>query len=274
MKSLFTLLSILPETVVPFSELAGNSPIMQNLQCLIRDCALSDENILITGEKGTGKESVARTIHNLSKRKNFRFVPVDCIALPERKMERFLFGKDHKSKSTPESIGQFEIARGGTLYLNEIEDLGLELQNKIYRALRWWIYRRIRGQEDLDVEFKIIASSSNDLKKEVLKNTFNNDLLRMISGREVHLPPLRERMEDITDLSDFFLKRFSREIGKNIDKVHPEVVDVFEAYTWPGNIWEFQNVLKHAMVMCKNAEIRIDDLPDNLINFSKAKSDI
>ncbi len=249
-----------------FEELVGKSEAMQEVYRKIEKVALADIPVLITGESGTGKELVARAIHRRSKRKNGRFIPVNCGAIPETLMESELFGheKGAFTSAGERKKGLLEVSDGGTLFLDEIGNLPLPLQAKMLRFLQDGEFFRVGGTTPLKVNTRIISATNRDLEEEVKKGNFREDLYYRVQGVSIHLPPLRERKEDIPLLVEHFRKKYNREAGNRKKKFSREVMDRFLSYPWPGNVRELENVVRACLVLSDTETIQVEDLPPRL----------
>ncbi len=250
-----------------FGEIIGASQVMQKVLDMIERIADTDVDVLIVGETGTGKELVARALHQRSRRGKKRFVPVDCGAIPEDLLESELFGHERGAftGAHTRSMGLLEFADKGTFFLDEIAELPLRLQVKLLRALQERRIRRVGATDELDVDVRVVSATSRNLDELVAKEQFRSDLFYRINVSRIDLPPLRDRTGDIPLLVAHFLGRYAREMGKSISDVDPEVIEIFSAYQWPGNIRELQNVIKRSLTMATGAKLTSGDLPDALV---------
>ncbi len=232
-------------------ELIGQSPAMRQLKQIIETAGPTNSRVLIGGENGTGKELVARAIHQHSARANRPFVAVNCAAIPETLIESELFGHERGSFSgaTTMKRGQFEQADGGTLFLDEIADMSLSTQAKVLRALQEQQFTRVGGTKLIKVDVRVLAASNKDLLKEIEKGTFREDLFYRLNVVPIVVPTLRDRREDIPLLVKHFLHVHAEEQGLKIKQVSPEAMDVFMQYEWPGNIRELRNLIERLMIM-------------------------
>jgi len=248
------------EAKAGFENFVGKSDAMQKIFSLIRQVADTRSTVLITGESGTGKELVARAIHQSGARKNSPFVAVNCGALPESLLESELFGymKGAFTGAIANKQGLFEAANGGTLFLDEISATTPALQIKLLRVLQSKEFKRIGGTADIKVDTRVVAASNRDLSQETARGTFREDLYYRLNVIPVHLPPLRERKDDIPVLIDFFLRKLSVE-GK-VKKISPEAVKHLTAYRWPGNVRELENTLERLYTLAPGDTI----LPEHL----------
>ena len=232
-------------------ELIGQSPAMRQLKQIIETAGPTNSRVLIGGENGTGKELVARAIHQQSPRANRPFVALNCAAIPETLIESELFGHERGSFSgaTTMKRGQFEQADGGTLFLDEIADMSLSTQAKVLRALQEQQFTRVGGTKLIKVDVRVLAASNKDLLKEIEKGTFREDLFYRLNVVPIVVPTLRDRREDIPLLVKHFLHVHAEEQGLKIKQVSPEAMDVFIQYEWPGNIRELRNLIERLMIM-------------------------
>ncbi len=250
-----------------FGEIIGRSTAMQKIFETISRIADTDVDVLIYGETGTGKELVARSIHEHSPRAKQRFVPVDCSAIPESLMESEFFGHERGAftGAHARSIGILEFASGGTFFLDEIGELPPYLQAKLLRVLQERRIRRIGGKDEISIDVRVIAATNRDLDTEVSDGRFRDDLLYRIKVVEIELPPLRDHPEDIPALVEHFVERYARELHRDNVRASPELVEVLSGYPWPGNVRELQNILKRAIVLSRRNLLSVDDLPDQIV---------
>lgn len=232
-------------------ELVGRAPVMDQLRQLIRTAGPTNSRVLIGGENGTGKELVARAIHQHSARAERQFVAVNCAAIPETLIESELFGHERGAFSGATSMkrGQFEQADGGTLFLDEIGDMSLSTQAKVLRALQEQQFTRVGGTKLIKVDVRVLAASNKDLPKEIDKGVFREDLFYRLNVVPIIVPPLRERREDVPLLVRHFLHVHAEEQGLKMKQVAPEAMQVFTHYDWPGNIRELRNLIERLMIM-------------------------
>ena len=245
----------------------GKSPIMQKVYQMIDKVAHTDANVLITGESGTGKEVIAREIHDKSLRKEMRFLPINCGAIPAELIEGELFGfkKGTFTGAAHDRKGLFESADKSTIFLDEISTLPIALQPKLLRFIETKEVLPMGGRDWFKVDVRIIAATNQFLDKEVEKGSFRLDLYYRLKVVEINLPPLRDRKEDIPELVNHFIKKFNTELHKNIDSVDEEVTRLFLSYPWKGNIRELENVIERAVIMCEGNKITISDLPSDFM---------
>jgi two-component system response regulator HydG len=229
----------------------GKSQAIQNLLSLLRTIAVSDTTILITGETGTGKELAARLIHKLSRRRDHRFVAVNCGALPETLLESELFGHERGSftGAVAQKKGKFEVAKGGTLFLDEIGDVSPAVQVKLLRVIQEKEFQRVGGNVDLKADVRLIAATNRDLIALMEQNQFRRDLFYRLNVIQLYMPALRERTEDIPELAQHFIGRFAEQAGKTISGLTPEALQLCLAYKWPGNVRELENAVERAVTL-------------------------
>ena len=249
------------QEVWEFGALVGKSPRMQEVYKAIGRIAGTDVTVLLRGESGTGKEVVARAIHHYSRRAGQPFVAVSCAAIPTTLLESELFGHERGAFTDAHQrrLGKFEAAQGGTLYLDELGDLGPELQPKLLRVLQERAFERVGGEELVRVDVRLIAATNRDLEALIQDGRFREDLYYRLNVVTVTLPPLRERPEDIPFLIDHFLAKYAPDLGERA--VAADALERFLGYGWPGNVRELENVIQHAMVMATGGVILPEHLP-------------
>ena len=249
---------------VGFAGFIGRSAPMQKLFETIRKIAEYKTTVLVTGESGTGKELVARALHQESPRSLAPFIPVNCGAIPENLLESELFG--HKrgafTDASRDKRGLFEEADKGTLFLDEIGELQVGLQVKLLRALQEETIRRVGENRDRKLDVRVVAATVRDLAADVESGAFREDLYYRLNVFNIHLPPLRERLEDVPELADHFLGRVNVRLRRSIERIHPDALKRLMASTWPGNVRELENSIEHAAVLCDGNEIIPEDLPE------------
>lgn len=250
-----------------FGDLIGNSPSMRVLIKTIQQVASTNADVLITGETGTGKELVARSIHQHSSRHDKKFVPVDCGAIPEDLMESEFFGHERGAftGANSRSLGLMEYADGGSFFLDEVGELSQRLQAKLLRVLQERKVRRVGGNEEIDVDVRVIAATARNLAEDVKTNRFRSDLYYRIDVARIELPPLRDRAEDVPVLTEHFASLYAREMGREALAVEPDALEVLANYSWPGNVRQLQNVIKRILAMTTNQLIKVQDLPDEIV---------
>jgi two-component system nitrogen regulation response regulator NtrX len=257
----------LRERVESKEVLIGESPVMRELRKQIRIAAPTNGRVLIFGENGTGKELVARSVHAQSRRKNGNFVEVNCAAIPEELIESELFGhvKGAFTGAVTTRKGKFEIADGGTLFLDEIGDMSLKTQAKVLRALQEQRVEAVGSTDSVNVDCRIIAATNKDLEREIRNGGFREDLFFRLNVIPFHMPPLRERREDIPLLVDHFIEDFCAENGKRPKKTSGGAMELLAAYQWPGNVRELKNVIERLVIMVTTDVIGVEDLPAALL---------
>lgn len=239
---------------------------LKEVYTLLRKVAPTNGTVLVAGESGTGKEVFVRTLHESSLRKNKPFVAINCGAIPEGLLESTLFGheKGAFTNAHRSSAGRFELADGGTIFLDEIGEMSLALQVKILRVLQEKEIERIGGSGPQKIDVRIVAATNKDLEEEVKAGRFREDLFYRINVISVHLPPLRERVEDIIPLCEFFLERFCKENSKAVPKFSKDAIQCLQSYTWNGNIRELENRMQYLSIICENDTITVNDLPQRV----------
>src|SRR5579875_1774110 len=243
-------------------ELVGRSPAMLEVYKLIGRLVNNDANILIEGETGTGKELVARAIHFRSERRNEPFVAVNCSAIPQGLLESELFGHERGAftGASERRLGKFELAGAGTIFLDEVGDLPLELQPKLLRVLQEREFFRVGGSEPIRLRALVIAATNQPLERAVAAHRFREDLYYRLRVIPIFLPPLRERKEDIAELTDYFLAQAAREMGVKPMRVSPQARELLASYRWPGNVRELQNCVLRAALLAPGDTIRPEDI--------------
>jgi formate hydrogenlyase transcriptional activator len=243
--------------------MVGEAPAFRGVLKGIQIVAATDSTVLILGETGTGKELVARATHELSGRKNASFVKVNCAAIPASLLESELFGHEKGSftGAFAQKIGRFELAHQGTLFLDEIGELPLELQPKLLRAIQDQEFERVGGNRTIRTDVRFIAATNRDLKAMVEENTFRADLYYRLHVFPLHVPPLRDRPEDIPLLTRYFVQKHAHRIGRNIDTIPVSALEALTRYGWPGNIRELQNVIERSVILSNGCTLQIA-MPD------------
>jgi two-component system nitrogen regulation response regulator GlnG len=244
--------------------IVGSSPAMREIYKAIGRVAAQDVPVLITGESGTGKELIARAIYQHGKRSKTPFLALNCAAIPETLLESEFFGHEKGAFTGADRrrIGKFEQCSGGTLFLDEIGDMPLALQSKILRLLEEQTFERVGGNETIQTDVRLIAATNRDLKTWSEEGKFREDLYYRLGVFTIHLPPLRERGDDLPFLVRHFLRRLSRELGREAQQIAPEALQRLRDYSWPGNIRELQSVLKQALLQARGVTLLPVDLPD------------
>ena len=249
-----------------FGEIVGASPPMRAVFNTIRKVSTTDVPILITGESGTGKELIADSIHKSSKRKDGPFIAINCGAIPETLLESELFGheKGAFTGATEQRRGRVEYASGGTLFLDEIGDMAHELQVKLLRFLQEKVIDRVGGRQPVSVDTRVIAATNRNLEEAVRSGSFREDLYFRLAVMIIHLPPLRERGDDVILLAEYMVSEFSKELNVPAKMFSKGAMDVIRKYSWPGNIREMQNTVKRALVLAVGRSIKAEDLELNV----------
>ena len=245
------------------SQITGKSPVVEALRTQIQRAAPSNATVLITGENGTGKELAARMIHLLSRRNQRPIIEVNCAAIPEELIESELFGheKGAFTGAHEKRKGKFDLANGGTLFLDEIGDMSLKTQAKILRIIQEQAFERVGGVRSIQVDVRIVAATNKDLQKEIETGRFRQDLYYRLNVIPIHVPPLRERLQDIPLLVEDFLKDMALESTMGRKEIGPEVIDLLQRYSWPGNIRELRNFIERLIIMSPGQVIKRVDLP-------------
>ena len=250
-----------------YSNIVGRSDEMKKVYEVLASLINTDTTVLIQGESGTGKELAARALHFYGPRKDKSFVAINCSALPEGILESELFGhaKGAFTGAVRDHVGKLELANGGTLFLDEIGEISQATQVKLLRVLEEREFQKVGDNRTIKIDIRLITATNKDLYKKVLDGSFRDDLYYRISVFPLHLPPLRERVEDIPLLVGHFIKKFNKQMGKSIQGIANRVLEILESYSWPGNIRELSNAIEHAFVHCKGSLIYPADLPQNIV---------
>jgi two-component system NtrC family response regulator len=249
-----------------FPTIVGTSRIMEDILALVKRVAGSRATVLITGESGTGKELIARAIHQVSNRATKSFISVNCGALTETLLESELFGHERGAFTHAVAMrkGRFELADTGTLFMDEVAEMSQGLQVKLLRVLQEMEFERVGGARTIKVDVRVVAASNRDLKEEVEAGRFREDLFYRLNVVHLHLPPLRQRQEDIPLLAAHFIKKYVKENLRDKTRITPEALKVLIHYAWPGNVRELENVMERAVILCSNNIISPQDLPAEL----------
>jgi len=247
-------------------KVVGRSKSMREVLDLVERVAASSSNVLITGESGTGKEIIAQALHYASPRKNGPFVSVNCMALNPGVLESELFGHEKGSftGAVAQKRGRFEAAHKGTLFLDEVGELSPDLQVKLLRVLQEHSFERVGGTRQISVDIRLIAATNKDLKEAVQQGGFREDLFYRLNVVHIHIPPLRERAEDIPLLATHFLQQFAKENEKAITGFTPEAMQALSAFDWPGNVRQLENVVESSVVLARGEQIGYEDMPAEL----------
>lgn len=246
-----------------YENIIGKSPTMQKVFELIRTVADTSATVLITGETGTGKEMVARAVHATSSRRYGPFIAVSCSALPETLLESELFGYEKGAFTGAERMkkGRFELAHGGTLFLDEIGDISMKTQVKLLRVLQERSFNRLGGSEEISVDVRLITATNQNLARLVENNQFRSDLYYRLNVVNIHIPPLRDRSDDIPLLAEHFMEKFNLEFNKKFNRIDRKAMEMMVGYHWPGNVRELENVIERAVVIDQGPEIKARHLP-------------
>ncbi len=241
------------ETELNFEEIVGASRAIQKVFNSIEMVAPTDSTVLLLGETGTGKELIARALHNRSRRKQSVMVKVNCAALPASLVESELFGHERGAftGAMTQKKGRFELAHRGTIFLDEAGELPLETQTKLLRVLQEQEFERVGGSQTQKVDVRVIAATNRDLEQEVRRGAFRADLFYRLNVFPIEVPPLRDRKEDIPLLAAYFLRKFSQRMGKHVHGMHRSVHEQLNQYDWPGNVRELANLLERAVILCQ-----------------------
>jgi formate hydrogenlyase transcriptional activator len=242
-----------------FDEIIGDGAALKRLLKQVEIVAPTDSTVLVQGETGTGKELIARAVHNLSGRRVRTFVKMNCAAIPTGLLESELFGheKGAFTGAIGTKVGRFELADGGTLFLDEVGDIPLELQSKLLRVLQEQEFERLGSTRTIRVDVRLVAATNRDLSKMVANSQFRSDLYYRLHVFPVTVPPLRERQEDIPVLIRYFAQKFARRMKKRIERIPSEVITALSRYHWPGNIRELENLIERAVILSRDVELRV-----------------
>ena len=246
--------------------MVGSSPPMQRVFEIVEQVAPSRATVLITGESGTGKELVANAIHQQSPRANGPFIKLHCAALAESLLESELFGHEKGSftGAAARKDGRFSLADGGTLFLDEIGEISMSLQVKLLRFLQEHEFERVGGTQTIHVDVRLIAATNRDLKEEIARGRFREDLYYRLNVVNIETPPLRERKSDIPAIARSFLARYAKDNGKLVDAISAPALDLLVAYDWPGNVRELENAIERAVVLANGSELDVRQLPASI----------
>lgn len=245
-----------------FEQIVGNSAALDRVLQHVALVAPTDSTVLIEGETGTGKELIARAIHNISSRRGRPFVKLSCAAIPSGLLESELFGheKGAFTGAVERRVGRFENAHSGTIFLDEIGEIPLELQPKLLRVLQEQEFERLGSTRTVRVDVRVVAATNRNLQQMAEEGTFRPDLYYRLSVFPLLMPPLRERSDDIPRLARFFADKFARRMNKTVDSISEEAMRILSSYHWPGNIRELQNVIERAVILCQGSELQVDSV--------------
>ena len=242
-------------------EIVGTSSPLQKVLSLVSKVAPTDATVLVTGETGTGKELVARAIHRRSRRSSRAFVSVNCAAIPRDLIASELFGHEKGSftGAVQRRLGRFELAEGGTIFLDEVGELPVETQVALLHVLQEHEFDRVGGTRSIQTNVRVIAATNRNLQTAIAAGTFRSDLFYRLNVFPIEMPPLRERREDIPSLVECFIDRYARKLGKNIRGVSSRTLELFQSCPWPGNIRELQNVIERSVIVCETENFSVDE---------------
>lgn len=252
----------------------GDSDAMEKVFQVIKRVADTSATVLICGESGTGKEVIAKSLHRASSRRNQTFVSINCAAIPETLLESELFGHEKGAFTGAISTkqGKFEVANGGSLFLDEIGEMSLNLQVKLLRVLQEQEFQRVGGNRDVKVDVRLIAATNKDLQQQVEAGLFRSDLYFRLNVVQVLMPPLRQRVTDIPLLTSYFMTNFCERNRRPVPEISPETMRILCSYPWPGNVRELENAIEYAILMSKGRSLIPEDLPNQILSFSGSKN--
>ena len=258
-----------------FEQIVGSSSVLDQLQETIRKVAVTNSNVLLVGETGTGKELFARAIHTAGPKRDEKFLAVNCGTRPVELLESQLFGSQSGTVSgaISEQPGMFRHAGEGTVFLDEVSQLPIGIQAELLRAMEYQEIMPVGGSETVHVSARIIASTTRDLMREVAEGRFQEDLFYRLDGVKIHIPPLRERLDDVPELVDYFIARHSQSMGKRVSGMDSETIRLLMAAEWKGNIRQLDNALERAVMMCDGTKIEPKDLPPELLGIAQPLPD-
>jgi transcriptional regulator with GAF, ATPase, and Fis domain len=244
-----------------FEEIVGISPALHTVLSRVSKVAPTDSTVLITGETGTGKELIARAIHRRSQRSSRAFLSVNCAAIPRDLIASELFGheKGAFTGATHRRLGRFELAEGGTIFLDEIGELPAETQIALLRVLQEHEFERVGGTGTIRTNVRVIAATNRDLEAAIASGMFRSDLFYRLNVFPIDVPPLRERRKDIPVLVEYFIDRFARKAGKSIRGINKKSLELLQSYPWPGNVRELQNVIERSVIVCETENFSVDE---------------
>jgi formate hydrogenlyase transcriptional activator len=244
-----------------FEEIVGSSKVLRKVLVQVDRVAPTESTVLIVGETGTGKELIARAVHKRSKRASRAFIRVDCAAIPPSLIASELFGheKGAFTGALQKRLGRFESADGGTIFLDEVGELPAETQPALLRVLQEHEFERVGSNKPIAVDVRVLAATNRDLKAAVTRGAFRQDLFYRLNVFPIEIPPLRERVDDIPLLVEYLLGRYAKKAGKRIRHIRKKTLELFQAYDWPGNIRELQNVVERAVILCDGETFSVED---------------
>jgi formate hydrogenlyase transcriptional activator len=242
-----------------FGEIVGESPLLRDVLRQVETVAPTDATVLILGETGTGKELIARAIHDRSPRRERTLVKVNCAAIPWALLESELFGHERGAftGAIAQKIGRFEVAQGGTLFLDEVGEIPLQLQPKLLRVLQEQELERVGSARTIKLDVRVVAATNRDLARMVDEERFREDLYYRLNVFPIHLPPLRQRPEDIPALVRFFVRRLARPMNREVEVISNETLEALRRYAWPGNVRELANLIERAMILSKGRTLEV-----------------
>jgi two-component system response regulator HydG len=255
-------------------DVIGKSPAFSEVLEVVRQVAPTRSTVLLTGESGTGKELITNLLHQLSPRSDEQLVKVNCAAIPETLLEAELFGfeKGAFTGAAQQKKGQFELAHQGTLFLDEVADMSLTLQAKLLRCLQEGEINRVGGTETISIDVRLIAATNQNLQEAIRERRFREDLYYRLNVISIHLPPLRERVDDVPLLAEFFIKKYAAENGRKISGIARDCMEILTSYPWPGNIRELENVIEQMVVMAQESVLKKSTLPTKLLGRDQRKN--
>jgi len=244
-----------------YDEIIGTSSAIKKVLSLVSKVAPTDATVMVTGETGTGKELVARAIHRGARRSSRPFISVNCAAIPRDLIASELFGheKGAFTGAFQRRLGRFELADGGTIFLDEVGELPVETQIALLRVLQEHEFERVGGTRAIQTNVRVIAATNRNLQAAIAAGNFRSDLFYRLNVFPIEMPPLRERREDIPALVEYFIDHFANKLGKRIDGVSRKTVEHFQSYPWPGNIRELQNVIERSVIVCETGNFSVDE---------------
>ena len=254
------------ESIATIPNMQGEHPKMKEVFRVIARIAPSNSTVLIVGESGTGKELIARAIHEGSPRQDKPFIAINCAAIPDTLIESELFGHEKGSFTGADTreIGIFEAANGGTVFLDEIGEMNVSMQAKLLRAIQEKEIRRVGGKVNIGLDVRLVSATNKELEQEIKKGTFREDLFYRLNVIRVNLPPLRERGSDIKTLAEFFLAKYSKAAGIELDGISRQTLKLLMNYSWPGNVRQLESVIERSVLMAESNYIEPDDLPSEI----------